>query len=216
MTHTPNAEKVCEMAARNCYNSLDNMTPDSHRSLLPGLLKKGHLSIVEHASITFAITGVSRALTHQLVRHRLASFSQQSQRYVNQEDFNYVIPPSIEDDEFERIRYINTMKRINEVYKDIISKSSIKKEDARFLLPNSATTDIVVSANFREWLHIIDERVTRFAQWEIRELLTRIWGLCYKIAPFIFGMEYFEAWGKDVDFKRVIHEKLDIIEDVNT
>jgi thymidylate synthase (FAD) len=199
--YTPEPEKLIEYSARVCYRSHDKMTPSSHQTLLPALLKNGHLSVFEHAMATFTIEGISRACSHQLVRHRLASFSQQSQRYVEEKDFDYIIPPEIAANEKALELYQATMASLGEAYEQLISMG-IKREDARFLLPNATATTLTMSANFREWLHIIDMRVSIHAQWEIRELLLHIWKELYSIAPAVFGMTYFENWSKDTDFKR--------------
>ena len=141
------------------------------------VVASGHESPLEHAKFTFAIEGVSRVLTHQLVRHRIASYSQQSQRYVKKAAFDYIIPPSIEEDEDIRREYAAAMERIRESY-DTLTKSLERKgkkseaacEDARFLLPQAAETKIVVTMNCRELLHFFKERCCARAQWEIRAL----------------------------------------------
>ncbi|NPV38660.1 Thymidylate synthase ThyX [Brevinematales bacterium NS] len=203
LQYTPDPEKLIEYSARVCYLSQEKMSPTSHEKFLPGLLKNGHLSVFEHASATFFIEGISRACSHQLVRHRLASFSQQSQRYVEEKGFLYVTPPEIEKNPKALEVYENTMKSLQEAYEKLVSLG-IKREDARFLLPNATHTTLSMTANFREWLHIIDMRVSPHAQWEIRELLTLIWKELYAIAPVVFGLTYFENWSKDIDFKREV------------
>lgn len=204
--YTPDPEKLIEYSARVCYFSQDKITPTSHEKLLVGLLKNGHLSVFEHASATFLIEKISRACSHQLVRHRLASFSQQSQRYVEETGFSYVVPPQIEENAEARDVYLETMNMIQRAYEKLITLG-IKREDARFLLPNATYTTISMTANFREWLHVIDMRVSQHAQWEIRELLTRIWKELYGVAPVVFGMTYFEHWSKDVEFKRDVFQR---------
>jgi thymidylate synthase (FAD) len=149
---------------------------------------------LEHATFTFAIEGVSRALTHQLVRHRIASYSQQSQRYVKESAFDYVIPPSVEEDEDMRREYVAAMKRIQESY-DALARSLEKKgrkgeaanEDARFLLPQAVETKIVVTMNCRELLHFFKERCCVRAQWEIRELAGEMLKICKQRLPAVFS-----------------------------
>lgn len=166
---TPQADKVIEQAGRVCYLSDNKITDTSAKPFIHKLIKAGHESVLEHASATFKIEGVSRALTHQLVRHRLASFSQQSQRYVDENGFDFVIPESVIDkDEFTR-----DMLKIADMY-DKWRKKGLKKEDARFVLPNACCSDIVVSANFREWRHIMKMRLSSKAQWEIRTMAKHI------------------------------------------
>ncbi|MGL4367360.1 MAG: FAD-dependent thymidylate synthase [Brevinemataceae bacterium] len=202
---SPDAEKICESSARECYDSHDKMTEISRERMLPALLKAGHLSIFEHGAASFRISGISRALSHQLVRHRLSSFSQRSQRYVNEAEFEYVVPPAVSENAEAESIYRQTMEYLCNQYSKLI-ELGIKKEDARFLLPNASETKLVMTANFRQWLHVIDMRVSRGAQWEIRELLTTIWKELYKHAPNVFSDQYFEFWSKDPEFKKQIFE----------
>lgn len=202
---TPEAEKICEQGARTCYDSGSKITETSYQTLLGNLLKSGHLSVFEHGTACFEISGISRAASHQIVRHRLSSFSQRSQRYVNEAGFEFVTPPSIGSKPEAEALYKAAMKRINDEYAALVGLG-IKKEDARFLLPNAASTTLVMTANFREWLHVIDMRVSQGAQWEIRELCTLIWKRLYTEAPVIFGINYFQNWSKDSAFKTGVFE----------
>lgn len=173
---TPDAEKLIESAGRTAYQSHDNMKEGSEISFIKHLIKRGHESVLEHASATFRIEGCSRAMTHQIVRHRIASFTQQSQRYVNEANFNYVIPPSISkiksilDGGISAIekKYIDHMKRTKEFYIEL--QKYVKGEDARFVLPNATCSEIVMTANMREWRHFLTLRGNKHAQWEIREV----------------------------------------------
>ena len=203
---SPDAEGSCEIGARVCYDSNDKTTDTSRERMLPSLLRSGHLSIFEHSSASFKIDGISRTASHQIVRHRMSSFSQRSQRYVNEGDFTFVTPPSIEQNPEANAHYQEIMKTLNEQYLALI-KLGIKKEDARFILPNAASTTLVMTTNFREWLHVIDMRVSKPAQWEIRELLILIWKELYKQAPNIFSMHYFNAWSKDAEYKQNIFDE---------
>jgi len=166
---TPDAEKVIEEAGRTCYLSFDRIGADSQKGFIKRLIKMGHESPLEHAYATFRIRNCSRAMTHQLVRHRLMAVSQQSQRYVNEDQFDYVVPQSIQPEHLED--YHNDMKMIQQMYHKWRQRG-LKKEDARFVLPNACTSEIVISANFREWRHIFQLRTSPKAQWEIRKACT--------------------------------------------
>lgn len=192
MAITPDSEKTIESAARVCYQS---EPAGEVGDLIKKLIKSGHHSVLEHASATFRINGCSRALTHQLVRHRLCSFSQQSQRYVNEKQFDYVIPKDVyklhelEQNKNDNVDYVmwykEHMKLIQDMYNFWKSKG-LKNEDARFVLPNACCSEIVVTANFREWRTIFGLRCDKHAQWEIRELMMKIMSELYKQAPNVF------------------------------
>lgn len=189
---TPNPEKVIEEAGRTAHESFDRMTPESHKNFIRMLLKLGHESVLEHAVASFRISGVSRSFTHQLVRHRIASYTQKSQRYVNESNFDYVIPDTIaKNDEALRI-YDKFMQNCRFVYQDLI-KLGIPKEDARFVLPNATKTEIVLTANFRELRHMIKLRGGKEAQWEIRRVFIEILKILKEYAPTVF--EDFEIEG---------------------
>lgn len=181
---TPDAERVIELAARTCYQSGDRMIPEKLGELLPKLLAMGHESPFEHAYATFRISGVSRAMTHQLVRHRLMAVSQKSQRYVSEGNFDWVVPPSVTAK--GRAEFDADMEVIRAMYKKWKDKG-LKNEDARFVLPNACTTELMVSANFREWRHVFGVRCHRRAQWEIREVCVDMLGMLAARAPHVFG-----------------------------
>ncbi|MCK5473659.1 MAG: FAD-dependent thymidylate synthase [Planctomycetes bacterium] len=162
---TPDAENVIEQAGRTCYLSFDKIGANSREEFIGRLLKMGHETPLEHAYATFRIKNCSRAMTHQLVRHRLMAVSQQSQRYVNENQFCYVVPETMPDEFADD--FCNDMKIIQDMY-DKWRSRGLKKEDARFVLPNACTSEIVVSADFREWRHIFKLRTSPKAQWEIR------------------------------------------------
>ena len=183
ITITPDAEKVIEQAGRTCYLSLDKVGEDTEKSFIQRLIKLGHDSPLEHVSATFRIKNCSRAMTHQLVRHRLMSVSQQSQRYVDENDFQYVVPQSIPEEFIEDFH--NDMQTIRDMYAKWRGRN-ILKEDARFVLPNACVSEIVVTANFREWRHIIKLRTSKKAQWEIRQVCTKILKILQKKAPECF------------------------------
>ncbi len=158
---------------------------NSAEKFIKMLIRSGHLSVLEHAYASFRIKGGSRSFTHQLVRHRMASFTQQSQRYVNEAQFDYVIPPSIERNPEALKVYQKFMEEARRAYEKL-RNMKIKKEDARFVLPNAVYSEIVITANFREWRHIIELRGSRHAQWEIREMAIQVLKILQEKAPSAF------------------------------
>ncbi|NYZ78475.1 FAD-dependent thymidylate synthase [Candidatus Micrarchaeota archaeon] len=191
LKHTPDPERVCAEAARLCYNPVNidelgqKLTPEQVSATLKHVIKAGHLSVVEHASFTFAIEGVSRALTHQLVRHRIASYSQQSQRHVSGENFNYIIPPSVKANAELKEKFERKMADAAESYKEL-ADAGVAKEDARFVLPNACETKIVMTMNARSLLNFFELRCCTAAQWEIRALACEMLRMCKETAPVIF------------------------------
>ena len=183
---TPGAEKLIEEAGRTCYLSLERIVEGSEKSFIRNCIKRGHHSILEHATASFRITGASRAFTHQLVRHRLASFSQQSQRYVDETGFNYIIPADILADGEAATIFRDFMARAEETYR-VLREKGIRKEDARFVLPNASESQIVFSANFRELRTIFNVRLDRNAQWEIRRVCVEMLKILQKEVLSVFG-----------------------------
>ncbi|HSK47151.1 MAG TPA: FAD-dependent thymidylate synthase [Coriobacteriia bacterium] len=190
--HTPDPERAVAVAARLCYapigaaELMDHMGEDAVRKVLRTIMNSGHFSALEHASYTFAIDGVSRALTHQLVRHRLASYNQQSQRYVSYADNPaFIVPPAVDADPEARQAYLEACGAAFVAYRRLID-SGVAAEDARYLLPNAMETKIVVTMNIREFLHFLELRCCRRAQWEIRELALAMLDLAEPTAPYIF------------------------------
>ncbi len=187
---TPEPQKTVCLAAKLCYSDSnideleDRLKGVSTEEFLRKIIRMGHLSVLEHASFTFGIEGISRATSHQLVRHRLASYSQQSQRYVRSKD-EYVVPPSIEKNGRVCEKFRRMVDDIYSFYKEMV-EAGIPKEDARYVLPNAATTKIIVTMNARELLHFFRLRCCERAQWEIREMATRMLKLVKKEAPVIF------------------------------
>lgn len=176
-------EELLEHAGRVCYRSESRGEPGK---FLMARVREGHESLIEHASATFEISGVSRVCTHQLVRHRIASYSQESQRYVDLSNPEYVVPPSVAEDPEAMQIWREATDRLAEAYRRLRERG-IFKEDARFLLPNATATRIVVTMNFRSWRHFIKERgLNRAAQWEIREVANRILDILYEQAPSVF------------------------------
>jgi thymidylate synthase (FAD) len=180
---TPDPERVIEQAGRTCYLSFDRIEEDSDAAFIKRLLRMGHESPLEHAYATFRLRNCSRAMTHQLVRHRLMAVSQQSQRYVDEEQFAYVLPETMPPEYVADFH--NDMKIIQGMYRKWRDRG-LKKEDARFVLPNACVSEIVVSADFREWRHIFKLRLSPKAQWEIRNACLRMLAILKERAPACF------------------------------
>lgn len=177
-------EALIEYAGRVCYRSEPKGNP---RGFVRRRVREGHESIIEHACATFEISGISRACSHQLVRHRIASYSQESQRYVEMRAPEYVVPPDVAADPEAAAALAEFMKTVSDAYARLRERG-VQKEDARFVLPNAAATRIVVTMNFRSWRHVIRERgLNPAAQWEIRELANRVLDVLNGIAPAVFG-----------------------------
>lgn len=198
---TPDPEETVSMAAKLCYSNSDvtalmeKISKKDQKVFVEKLMKMGHMSPVEHASFTFAIEGISRACSHQLVRHRIASYSQQSQRYVNEEaGFDYITPPIIREDTELREYFDNFMAEAQKAYNYLSAKlyekgikGELANQDARFVLPNAAETKIIVTMNARELLHFFRQRCCNRAQWEIRQVAEKMLSLVKKVAPSIFS-----------------------------
>jgi thymidylate synthase (FAD) len=205
LTHTPNALSLIYAAFRQCYHAgfvgdmwdrlvAGEIEPDKQAAFVTRVLASGHDSPIEHVSFTFAVEGVSRALTHQLVRHRIASYSQQSQRYVNESDFDYIVPPRIARIPEAKERFLAFMAECAAAYHDLrglleaAGRSGAKaNEDARFVLPQAAESKIVVTMNCRSLLHFFELRLCERAQWEIRAMAAQMRDLCEQALPVIFG-----------------------------
>lgn len=192
ISHTPNPDRIVYIAARTCYAKspplevLDKDLGEKERSLIRKIIKSGHTSVIEHVKFTFLISGVSRACSHQLVRHRIASFSQQSQRYVKYDDLeNYVIPPSINRNSKAKDLFLSFMKKAGEAYKGLL-ELNIPKEDCRFVLPNAVKTTIIVTMNARSLWNFFNLRCCEKSQWEIREVAWRMLKTVKKVAPILF------------------------------
>ena len=195
LAHTPDPEKTCALAARTCYSGLEydelkaQVDEKDQAAFLRRIVASGHLSVLEHASFTFGVSGVSRALLAQITRHRIASFSVQSQRYVSlAEGFGYIIPPRIKAlgdsavEEFES--QMAQMQSWYQGWQDKLGENA--NEDARFVLPNACETHITLTMNARELLHFFSLRCCNRAQWEIRALAREMLRLCKQVSPTIF------------------------------
>ena len=195
LAHTPDPEKNCALAARTCYSAMEYdelkelVQEKDQAAFLRRIVASGHLSVLEHASFTFGVSGVSRALLAQITRHRIASFSVQSQRYVSLEKgFGYVIPPRIKELGGDAVREFESqmaqMQAWYQVWQEKLGENA--NEDARFVLPNACETHITLTMNARELLHFFSLRCCSRAQWEIRALATEMLRQCKQVAPVIF------------------------------
>jgi thymidylate synthase (FAD) len=180
------SEELLEHAGRVCYRSQKQGQPGR---FLENRVREGHESIIEHASATFDISGISRACSHQLVRHRLASYSQESQRYVDMSAPDFVMPPSVAENPAAKEVWDRFVDGVAETYRQLRAQG-VHKEDARFVLPNAAATRIVVTMNYRSLRHFFAIRCDPAAQWEIRVLAREMLHLMYRQAPSVFGDLY--------------------------
>ncbi|ODA42216.1 FAD-dependent thymidylate synthase [Desulfosporosinus sp. BG] len=189
--YTPDPEKVVAAAARLCYSAdpvpdlLQHLEDEAVASFVRKLREMGHLSTFEHVSFQFSIDGVSRALSHQLVRHRIASYSQRSQRYVEEKGFEFVIPPSVKQNAESLGRFEKVMARLQEDYQELLS--CVPPEDARYVLPNACTTSLMATFNARSLLNFFEHRTCMRAQWEIRSLAEKMLQLVRAVAPNLFS-----------------------------
>lgn len=201
LAHTPHPERVIASAGRLCYAPIgadelfEELSDEEVAKLVGFLIKSGHLSAIEHASFTFAIEGISRACSHQLVRHRVASYSQQSQRYVDfGEGDSFIVPPEIAADEEALEAFQEAMRAARTAYNKLVALGTAKglgrekvQEDARFVLPNAAETKLTVTMNARSLLNFFSVRCCSRAQWEIRALADEMLGQVRGLAPTIFA-----------------------------
>ena len=191
IAHTPDPELVIANCATTCYDS-NPKDIEASRKMIRSLAKAGHEAMIEHAHATFKLSGISRVLTHELVRHRLFSFAQRSQRYVKENEESYVTPDVLIDNNEANANmrqaeliFKSAMNNAWTAYRDLL-KLGIKPEDARFVLPNACTTEIIVSGNFREYRNFLKLRLSPRAQWEIRKAANIILDKLYEIAPSCF------------------------------
>ena len=215
MAHTPNPDAIVAAAAKLCYSPvgvdgiMEKLDDEEVAKFVNTLVNMGHESPIEHVSFTFAIEGISRSCCHQIVRHRIASFSQQSQRYVKLDQFEYIIPPEIEKNEKAKEIFIQSMNKCQEDYDKLVeilfekhyqdlldkglnekkAKSQAEKmsiEDARYVFPNACETKMVVTMNARSLYNFFSKRCCERAQWEIRELANEMLKLLKEVAPVLF------------------------------
>ena len=176
-------EELVEYAGRVCYRSKSKGDPGR---FLRARIREGHESLIEHASATFEIGGISRACSHQLVRHRLASYSQESQRYVDMSNPEWTLPPTVLENPEAKAIWEEFTDEVKAAYR-ALRELGVRKEDARFALPNAATTRVVVTMNLRELLHVFRIRISPAAQWEIRNVCVHMLELVFPFAPNVFG-----------------------------
>jgi thymidylate synthase (FAD) len=191
LSYTKDAERLSAAAARSCYSKkpasklIGEMDEERAGKAISEITGRGHHSVIEHASYTFSIEGVSRAMTHQLVRHRIASFSQQSQRYVPLKEPSFVTPPSIAADPELQREFEELMESIWSSYRKLADKVPV--EDARYVLPNGCTTNITVTMNARELWHFFELRCCNRAQWELRAVADEMLDQVKLVSPHIFS-----------------------------
>jgi len=192
LEHTPEPERTIATAARICYAPVDadelfrTLSDEEVEKLVNLIIKSGHLSAVEHAVFTFAVDGISRACSHQLVRHRMASFNQQSQRYVKySHGLGFITPPAIDGNSSAKDKFDKLNDMALRIYRELLEEG-IKAEDARYVLPNSTETKLVVTMNARELLHFFSLRCCNRAQWEIKNLALAMLEEAKKVAPLLF------------------------------
>jgi thymidylate synthase (FAD) len=192
LRYTPDPELLCGAAALTSSKTegtsdiIEKLDLEKAKRIVRRVTSYGHESVIEHASFTFSLEGISRAMTHQLVRHRIASYTQQSQRYVAYDTLgHYVTPPSISQSPKAKKIFEKTLMQISEAYQKLL-KDGISKEDARFILPNAAKTNIVVTMNARELRHFFRLRCCQRSQWEIREVAIEMLRQVKKVAPSLF------------------------------
>lgn len=198
LAHTPNPERVIALAGKLCYSQVgidelnDKISDEQVEKFIKKLSDMGHMSPFEHASFTFAIEGISRNCSHQIVRHRLASFSQQSQRYVRMKG-EYVVPPYVYWHEELLLEFNHALENADKAYNKLVEglmrygrteKEAI--EDARYILPSACTTKMEITMNVRELLHFFKQRCCKRAQWEIREVAKEMLKQCKEVSPILF------------------------------
>ncbi len=192
ISHTPEPERVVALAARLCTSAadlnelLEEISDDEAARLVRAIVRRGHLSVVEHAYFTFALEGLSRAASHQLVRHRIASYSQQSQRYVRLEGgVPHIVPSAVADDEARREVFDGALEACEQAYEKLLELGAAP-EDARYVLPNATETRLLVSMNARSLLHFFELRLCRRAQEEIRRVAQLMLDQVRQVAPVLF------------------------------
>lgn len=192
LAHTPDAERVVAAAAKLCYSDvtaldlLEGLDGERTGGFLSHLRRSGHFSPFEHASFSFAVDGISRVCSHQLVRHRMASYSQQSQRYVTMGEVRSIMPPSIANHPEAKRLFEKILAETHAVYGELLTLG-VPKEDARYILPHGWETRLVVTMNARELHHFFSLRLCRRAQWEIQDLAREMLRLCLDVAPSLFA-----------------------------
>ncbi len=193
LNYTAGCEEIIAKAAKLCYSAskiedlINRVENQNIEMFIKKLVSIGHHSVLEHVSFSFGVEGVSRVLTHQLVRHRIASYSQQSQRYVElDKTFEFITPDTIKNNEHAHTEYQRLMEVIHRIYKAMLA-SGIPAEDARYILPNGTETKIFITMNARVLLHFFKVRCCNRAQWEIRAMATEMLKKVKAVAPLVFA-----------------------------
>lgn len=218
------SEDIVQMiarAARTCYQSQDKATPENDIKLLKNLLTRGHEAMIEFADMTVRFDNCSRGLTHELVRHRLCSFAQESTRYVDEKEFEFVLPPHKNDAE-EKVEvsnyetmYVsveNWLQINSHVYREL-RDMGWKPEDARQVLPNALKSEIVVKANMREWRKIFELRTSTFAHWEIRKVMVDLLKYCKNNIPIIFD-DFYIYEQNEIEYAHKIISKFNLLKEI--
>ena len=197
-------------AARTCYKSFKNQSEENDLKLVRNLINRGHYAMLEFADMTVKFSQCSRGVTHELVRHRVASYAQESTRYVNESDLHVVVPPHKDEnvgliDNFEgsTLSLANYFQGVEQTYRDLL-ESGYKPEDARQVLPIATEAPIVIKANLREWRHIFHMRCDYFAHWEIRSVMLRLLKWCKQNIPLIFDDFHFFETEKGQEYARIV------------
>jgi len=198
LSYTADAELLCGTAALtstrsgNPSETLKQMDLETAKRILKRVVGYGHVSVIEHASFTFSIEGVSRAMTHQLVRHRMASYLQLSQRATSMNDIRFIYPSSYPEylKNEVLINYIDLGRKLY----NILIENNVPMEDARCIMPHGMETRIIMTINGRSLIHFLKLRLDEHAQWEIREVANQIWNLIKQICPTVFDEKYKEYW----------------------
>lgn len=191
ISHSPDPERIVAAAIKQCRSNvgadkfLMELNEHDIKRLIRSCIEMGHLSPIEHVSFTFLIEGISRVTSHQLVRHRIASYSQQSHRAVKIDSENFIIPPSIENNPEAKSLFLDAMSRCMDCYNNLL-KLGVSREDARYIVPQAVGTSIVVTMNARELLHFFSLRLMVDSQWEIRDMARLMLREVLKVAPTIF------------------------------
>lgn len=191
LAYTPNPERLVAVAARRSYDKRsttriwEEMTDAEVARLLHRVIRHGHTSVLEHINFTFAIEGISRALSHQLVRHRMASYTQQSQQRANDRDTAFIVPPEIERNSELANEFQDKVKALAEFYTRAI-EAGIPKGQARYILPNACVTRIIMTMNARSLFNLISQRTCGVEEWEFRTLAYKIHQILLEVAPNIF------------------------------
>ncbi|MFA0751993.1 MAG: hypothetical protein SLRJCFUN_002396 [Candidatus Fervidibacter sp.] len=194
-------QQLIEVAGRTCYESWHNPSGRTNEQYIANLLSQGHLSVIEHSVASFYIRGISRAASHEIVRHRHFSYSQRSTRYVDESDCNFIVPDCIADDpEVMRI-FTEAVTKAQEAYRQLYGllrekfahvedrtlRRKLARQAARMVLPNATETALVMTGNFRAWRHFIRMRASEHADVEIRKVAIKVLRELQKVAPAVFG-----------------------------